>query len=186
LNTTPVRLEAARPLARRAVACVVATCCGGAFAQGLDGSGSQAAARLEVAGQPQARLDNLPPDTRLEAVGWAGHGTSAFGVALGSTLERAELPGRQADQPQASLDVGVRWRSVVGQRQRVDVAAWRDLSADVDQRPAVTTRIEMQFSSPRTKGFAELGAVGMQLNGHSRLTLKVRRGKPMFYYRSKF
>jgi hypothetical protein len=61
------------------------------------------------------------------------------------------------------------------------------VAAAADERPGVTTRIEMQFTSPRSSvGLSDLGAIGMQLDGNAKLQLKIRRGQPMFYYRSKF
>ena len=39
------------------------------------------------------------------------------------------------------------------------------------------------YSLPSTP---ELGAIGVQLQGDSRLLLRVRRGGPMLYYRAKF
>ena len=142
--------------------------------------------RFELSGHTLVRLDGPDLGPRVEAVGWAERGSNAFGVALGSTLDRPATAPRLGEQASASMDVGVRWRSTVNARHRVDVAAWRALSGEDEERPAVTTRVEMQFAAPRSKSFAELGAVGMQLSGDSRLTLKIRKGRPMFYYRSKF
>jgi hypothetical protein len=174
-------------LVRWGVVCVTAATCGLAAGQGQPAENAAVTARFEVTGQTLARLDNPEQgNTRVEAVGWSGRGSNSFGVGVGSTLERMAPAPRPAEQMQASMDVGVRWRSEVNSRQRVDVAAWRAVSGEVDERPAVTTRVEMQFASPRSASFAELGAVGMQLNGGSRVTLKISKGRPMFYYRSKF
>ena len=161
----------------------------GTVLSGQDHAGDASAVnpRFELTGQPAVRLDGPEQgSTRLEAVGWAGRGSNSFGVAVGSTLDRSVTTARPAEPLQPSMDVGVRWRSEVNQRHRVDVAAWRAVSGEVDERRAVTTRVEMQFAAPRSKSFAELGAVGMQLSGDSRVTLKIRKGRPMFYYRSKF
>ena len=168
-------------------ACTATLACGMAAGQGLATDAVPVTPRFELTGQTLLRVDGPEQrNTRLEAVGWAGRGSNSFVVALGSTLERSAPTPRQAEQAQASMDVGVRWRSEVNARQRVDVAAWRAVSSEDDERPAVTTRVEMQFAAPRSKSFAELGAIGMQLSGDSRVTLKIRKGRPMFYYRSKF
>ena len=190
MDTMHLRHQAAAPLAKWLVACLVTAAGGTACAQDMAAASVEAMAmvpRFEMTGQPLARLDG-PTDgsARIEAAGWAARGGSAFGVAVGSSLDRmAALPG-QVPQMHSSLDVGLRWRSAVGARQRVDVAAWRELSGDPEDGKGVKTRVEMQFSDARSKGFAELGAVGMQLSSDSRLSMKIRKGKPMLYYRSKF
>ena len=49
------------------------------------------------------------------------------------------------------------------------------------------TRLEVQWASSRTRGLVpEFGAIGVQLQGGSRLVLRARRGGPMLYYRAKF
>ena len=146
-----------------------------------------AAPRFEVTAQPVARMDFITdPGTRVEATGWASGTTHAVGVALGTQFDRvAAMPG-QAPQLETSLSVGLRWRSSLSARQRVDVAAWRRLAA-ADEQAGLSTRIELQFSSPRSSvALADFGAIGMQLEGNAKVQLKIRRGKPMFYYRSKF
>jgi hypothetical protein len=187
MNAMLDRSSGTRSLVQRGAAWVMATSCAIAAAQGVPGDAVSVTPRFEVTGQTLAPIDGAEQgNTRLEAVGWAVRGSSSFGVGVGSTLDRKAVAPRQVDGMQPTLDVGVRWRSEVNSRQRVDVAAWRAVSGEVDERPAVTTRVEMQFAAPRSKSFAELGAVGMQLSGDSRVTLKIRKGRPMFYYRSKF
>jgi len=45
----------------------------------------------------------------------------------------------------------------------------------------------VQWTSSRAGSLVpEFGAIGVQLQGDSRLLLRVRRGGPMLYYRAKF
>jgi hypothetical protein len=188
MNIMLHRPTGTRFLVQWGAAIATASSCGWASGQESPTDSASVIRRFEVSERTLARLDGPElANTRVEAVGWAERGSSSFGVALGSTVDRPAPAPRLGEQASASMDVGVRWRSAVNSRQRVDVAAWRAVSGEVDdERPAVTTRVEMQFAAPRTKSFAELGAIGMQLSGDSRLTLKIRKGRPMFYYRSKF
>ena len=188
MNTMLHRPSGTRFLVQWGAALITASSWGLASGQEIPADSTSVSPRFELSERTLARLDGPEPgNTRVEAVGWAERGSNSFGVALGSTLDRPAPVPRLVEQASASMDVGVRWRSTVNSRHRVDVAAWRALSGEVDdERPAVTTRVEMQFAAPRSKSFAELGAVGMQLSGDSRLTLKIRKGRPMFYYRSKF
>jgi hypothetical protein len=131
---------------------------------------------------------------RVQTVRWTQVGDNAFGLALGMSLE----PGVRGDSyARLQPGVGLRWRSNLGNRQRLDVATWRSLQErrddaaaqfdGYDTAPLITTRIEMQFVPPKGSGFgAELGAIGLQLSSDSKLQLKIRRGGPVVYYRSKF
>ena len=54
-------------------------------------------------------------------------------------------------------------------------------------QPRFGTRLEVQWSSSRTRGLVpEFGAIGLQLEGNSRLLLRARGGGPMLYYRTRF
>jgi hypothetical protein len=187
MNTLPIRTTPAVSTARALAASVLAVACGAAGAQGDEDEPASAAPRFEVTAEPVARLDGVQPSTRIEAIGWAAGDVHAFGVAVGSQTDRVSVVPWQSPQAENSLNIGLRWRSTLNDRRRVDVAAWRQVAAAADERPGVTTRIEMQFTSPRSSvGLSDLGAIGMQLDGNAKLQLKIRRGKPMFYYRSKF
>lgn len=98
----------------------------------------------------------------------------------------------------SSLDLGVRWRSRLASGRHLDVSAWAQtpqLAQSPDamgliwqqQQPVYGTRVEMQWASSRTRGLVpEFGAIGVQLQGGSRLVLRARKGGPMLYYRAKF
>lgn len=130
---------------------------------------------------------------RVQTVQWTQVGASAFGLALGMALEPG-LRGEAYNRLRPGF--GLRWRSRVNDRQRLDVATWRHLQTARDDdtlqldggEPApLTTRIEMQFVPPKGRGFgAEFGAIGLQLSSDTKLQLRIRRGGPMVYYRSKF
>jgi hypothetical protein len=176
--------------ARRALAAALVLACGSAGAQedAEEPAAVAVAARLELNAQPVAHMDFIArPATSVEATGWAAGPVHAVGVALGSRFDRsAALPG-QAPHLESSLSVGLRWRSALSDRRRVDVAAWRRVAGASDSPARLGTRIELQFSSPRSSvALADFGAIGMQLEGNAKVQLKIRRGKPMFYYRSKF
>jgi len=133
------------------------------------------------------------PGLRVEAVHWTQLGSNAsFGLALGMALE----PGLRDAYHRVRPGIGLRWRSNVSDRQRLDVATWRNFQAERgdafalldDAEPApLTTRVEMQFVPPKGRGFgAEHGAIGLQLSSDTKLQLRIKRGGPMVYYRSKF
>ena len=97
-----------------------------------------------------------------------------------------------------SLDLGVRWRSRLDSGRHLDVSAWAQTpqwaqSPDAmgliwqQQQPVYGTRVEVQWASSKTRGLVpEFGAIGVQLQGGSRLVLRARKGGPMLYYRAKF
>lgn len=123
----------------------------------------------------------------------------SLGVSLGlsSLTTPAALAPGMATAP-LGLDMGVRWRSQFDTRRQLDVAAWARAPQNAHtpdamqliwlaQQPSFGTRVEMQWSSSRTGGLIpEFGAIGMQLEGGSKLVLRAKRGKPMLYYRAKF
>jgi hypothetical protein len=143
------------------------------------------------------RLDfNEPAGTRVESTRWRyGPGGTAYGVALGvSARPSALVPSATVLRP----SVGLRFRSRVGEGNRLDVATWHDLPPQREANFAyaqsgaperlTTTRVEMQFAPPKGSGLGldMGGAVGFQMSANAKLQLRIRKGGPMFYYRSKF
>ena len=117
------------------------------------------------------------------------------GVQPGTDIGRGVVCQGVELSPQA-FDLGVRWRSQLDRRVQLDIHAWARTSQlhampnamgmiwHQDQ-PTFGTRVEVQWSSSRTRGLVpEFGAVGLQLEGNSRLLLRARRGGPMLYYRT--
>lgn len=128
-------------------------------------------------------------------LGSAPHG-DAFGVSVGVNAPANAASLAAGAVPATSLDLGVRWRSRLDGGRRLDISAWaRSPQAAPDamgmiwetQQPTYGTRVEMQWASSRTRGLVpEFGAIGVQLQGNSRLLLRARKGGPMLYYRAKF
>ena len=131
----------------------------------------------------------------------APHTGGRFGLSLGMSApapSAAGAPLAGGALPPASLDLGVRWRSRLDSGRHLDISAWtRPLPAGQPQDamgmiwqtqpPMYGTRVEVQWASSRTRGLVpEFGAVGVQLQGGSRLVLRARKGGPMLYYRAKF
>ena len=121
------------------------------------------------------------------------------GMSLGLNTAAPPAGGFAAQgQGPVSLDLGVRWRSRLEGGRHLDVSAWaqppqRGPSPDAmgliwqAQQPVYGTRVEVQWASSRTRGLVpEFGAIGVQLQGNSRLVLRARKGGPMLYYRAKF
>jgi len=116
---------------------------------------------------------------------------SSLGLTLGI------VSGGAGSTPMA-YDLGVRWRSQLNARVQLNVHAWtrtpqhwamRDAQGMIwhKEQNAFGTRLEVQWATSRTHGLVpEFGAIGLQLEGNSRLLLRARRGGPMLYYRTKF
>jgi hypothetical protein len=121
---------------------------------------------------------------RVELVRWASTGQGAWGMSLGASRD-----GSNPMRP----EVGLRWRSPLQNNQRLDLSAsWRRLAADAGTAPdpdeaVLHTRIELQFIAPRrSASLGESGALGLQLGSDAKLSMRLRRGGPMVYYRMQF
>lgn len=125
----------------------------------------------------------------------------SFGLSLGVSApapSAAAAPLAAGAVAPAGLDLGVRWRSRLDSGRHLDITAWahapswsppQDAMGMIwqSQQPMYGTRVEVQWASSRTHGLVpEFGAVGVQLQGGSRLVLRARKGGPMLYYRAKF
>lgn len=160
-------------------------------------------------GDPSTRTNALPGNPGYSASGTQSVAVTGwlktrepygkFGLSLGVNAPTAPAgsPGADATMP-ASMDLGVRWRSQRETGPQLDVFAWARTPQLVptttamalirdEQQVQYGTRVEVQWESSKTRGWApEFGAVGLQLEGGSRLLLRARKGGPMLYYRSKF
>lgn len=173
-------------------------------------------ARLELNTSLPPRLDNPDgpfSTTRLDITGWPrqnGSARNAVGLSLGLSVSRGGLqdgrgagPGQETRFGQSvaqdaryvqSVDLGVRWRSSLDSNRRIDVSAWRRVTPAPDaislintaQPDLYGTRVEMQFTARKSALVPELGAIGVQLSGGAKLSLRTRHGKPMLYYRARF
>ena len=136
----------------------------------------------------------------LDVTRWLSQDTqSRFGLTLGlsapttfTSAPSAATATGTGSQTTPQLDLGLRWRSELQRGRHLDVSAWAqapDAASQIwqTQPPSYGTRVEVQWASSRTRGLVpEFGAVGVQLQGGSRLVLRARKGGPMLYYRAKF
>ncbi len=160
-------------------------------------------------GDYSARINALPGSPgyqfngtqSLDLTGWliTRESYGKFGLSMGMSALAAGAAPLAADAVNpASMDLGVRWRSQRESGPQFDVSAWARTallapSSDAltmirdTQQPLYGTRLEMQWESSKTRGLVpEFGAVGLQLQGGSRLLLRAKKGGPMLYYRSRF
>lgn len=129
--------------------------------------------------------DDIAEQSRVELVRWKAVGDNAWGMGLGASRD-----GNSPLRP----GLGLHWRSRITDRQRLDLSAWRHFdngatpSLSPDGAPAeISTRIELQFASPRRSAtFGEGGVLGMQLSSTSKVSMRLRGGRPMVYYRMQF
>lgn len=135
----------------------------------------------------QGRSLEQQGQNRVELVRWASVRGGAWGMALGASRDGNNVP-----QP----EIGVRWRSPLDRNQRLDLSAWRRFNTDAGLADAagpgpapvqLSTRIELQFIAPRSSTtLGESGALGVQLSSDSKVSMRIRRGGPMVYYRMQF
>lgn len=165
-------------------------------------NGGSAGLSLEVRRAPAPQFDadeGVPNGSRVDITGWTRPPSRAgLGLSLGLRVpDGAEPPAWAATGGGGSAtDLGLRWRSGWDNNRRFDVLAWRRVSSDANpsamrlienRQPGYGTRVEMQFKGARFGRFStELGALGMQLSGGARLSLRARHGRPMLYYRARF
>jgi len=146
------------------------------------------------------------PSSSLRLTGWLPRQPASVAGGLGLTLA---VPGGAVRQPfptaptkPLTLDLGVRWRSALGSNLHMEFSAWgqssrafannpstHDAMGMIRQRDVTSygTRMELQWSNAPARGLLpEHGAIGMQLQGGSRVVLRARRGGPMVYFRSRF
>ncbi len=144
---------------------------------------------------------NFNSTQSIDLTGWliTPEAFGKFGLSLGISAPAPGVGPQAADTVNpASLDLGVRWRSQRETGPQFDISAWARApqmapSSNAlamireSQQPLYGTRFEVQWESSKTRGLVpEFGAVGVQLQGGSRLLLRARKGGPMLYYRSKF
>ena len=177
----PPCATACRPLLAALLTLLAAT---GATAQSQDRPGTPHYALGSSTWPGQSEASER---SQVELVRWAPAGRGSWGMALGASREGGNSPV----QP----EVGVRWRSRLEGNQRLDLSAWRRLNTKLgeagpglEEDPVtLRTRIELQFIAPRgSASLSELGAVGLQLGSDSKLSMRIRRGGPMVYYRMQF
>lgn len=131
-----------------------------------------------------------------DITGWLSpRQASSLGLSLG--VLSGDMGMGMGNTPIAYA-LGVRWRTQLNSHAQFNVHAWaRTPQADamhdamgmiwLKDQPSFGTRLEVQWSSSRTHGLIpEFGAIGVQLQGDSRLLLRARSGGPVLYYRTRF
>lgn len=156
---------------------------------------------LRVRNSPERRgaTPNYSAIQHLDVTRWLSQDPqSRFGLTLGlsapayMSAPSAAMAAGTGSQATPQLDLGIRWRSELQRGRHLDVSAWTqtpDAASQIwqTQPPSYGTRVEVQWASSRTRGLVpEFGAIGVQLQGGSRLVLRARKGGPMLYYRAKF
>jgi len=166
----------------------LALCAGNAVAVDVDADIVSYQLHPAGAQAPGLHLTAWPQETDVDSPG-------RFGLTL--TLPAAQ-PATPAGQRPLVLDLGLRWRSALGGNLHLDVSTWgqpllspsgvHDAMGMIRQHATgYGTRVELQWSNAPKSGFLpEHGAIGMQLQGGSRVVLRAKRGGPMIYFRSKF
>jgi len=156
-----------------------------------------AAFDMEMVGSnPYELYPAQAPSSSLRLTGWLPKQPAG---SVGLTLT---VPSTTAPTKPLILDLGVRWRSAWGNNLRMEFSAWghplqpfastpntHDAMGMIHQRDTAGygTRMELQWSNAPTRGLLpEHGAIGMQLQGGSRVVLRAKRGGPMVYFRSRF
>lgn len=156
------------------------------------------ATRTEVSLQASPRMpDGRTADRRFSITRWSETGVGlSFGIQSTPFTPLTGMSGA-ASMPWAP-QLGVHWRRDLSSRWRVELSGWAQFTpldttvpwADQDGQggwDTYTARVEVQWQSARYRGLIpEYGAVGVQLQGGSRLMLRARHGGPMVYYRMRF
>jgi len=135
---------------------------------------------------PRLDLSLLPPSR------------SGMGVALGMSGFSPRSPG----QPQFGtsrtqrpvLDLGLTYRHTLESDRQIDITAWRRMNPEPDaytliqqREPVYGARVEMGLQPARkSRLLADLGFIGLQLQGGARISIKRKHGGPMIYYRRTF
>lgn len=160
------------------------------------------AARMELAPAlpldvPEtARAQQLPqasPGRAATAPGWAVTGWVALpaqGTAVGLGLD---VNAPAVHGPQRGTDLSLRWRTVLPGGEWLHVSAWHALvpasaaAGLASSAPTMGTRLELHLKPAPVFGFmAEARAIGLQLDGGAKITLKRRNGGLMVQYRMQF
>jgi len=162
--------------------------------------------QVEAPIQPAVRIE-VSRDTWPEMAGafgsslavtrWGPGGRTDAGFSLGMQTTRfVQLPDGTGGAPTLwGPQLGVHWTAGLSGRRQVRFSGWTDLSpmgdgADQGFRGGLVTytaQVQVQWQSARYGGLVpEYGAIGVQLQGGSRLLLRARHGGPMIYYRMRF
>jgi len=175
--------------------------CGAAVAHASPADQARAPAPAAPTGEA---LDALPmavfpgvPNDRFAVTRWSRAGV---GVSLGAQATWfAQVPDRAGAAPVSWIPrLGLHWSGSLSGRWQVGVSGWADLPSMGAAAPEAgqgagrglgtyTAQVQVQWQSARYGGLVpEYGAIGVQMQGGSRLLLRARHGGPMIYYRVRF
>lgn len=159
----------------------------------------QQPARLQVQASSLPRLeasDNGFQAPRVDVSLFPPGGSRGLGAVLGMSTPRTGMQSYGLNAPATSIDLGVRWSQRLSNQQQIDVTAWRRMSMDQDaysliqrqQQPVYGARVELNLAKSSKKAglAADLGFIGLQLEGGARISIKRKHGGPMVYYRTSF
>lgn len=155
--------------------------------------------RLQVQASTLPRMeanDNGFQAPRVDVSLFPSGGPSGIGPVVGISTPRPGVAAYGLNPQSSSVDLGVRWTQRLSNHQQIDVTAWRRMITDQDaysliqrqQQPMYGARVELNLaaSSSKTRLAADLGFIGLQLEGGARISIKRKYGGPMVYYRTSF
>jgi len=160
----------------------------------------QAPVRVEVQASTVPRLDAQDSGFQAPRVDLSflpgKRGGAGLGPVLGVTgfsTQQPQLAGLAPMRP--SVDLGLRFSHRLENQHRIDITAWRRMSAPDDaysllqmrQEPVYGARVEMNIKPAKLSilGF-DRGFIGFQLESGARISIKRKDGRPMIYYRTAF
>ena len=158
-------------------------------------------AQLEVSTSSLPRFDNVDGSSQSSRIDltWLPPRQPGLGLAMGMSMGMTNrwAAGLSAGGPSLrstpNIDLGFHWRYTLDSQYRIDFTAWRRMpqgdAIDLVQsrEPTYGARVEMGLGSLPKSGFvADRGALGVQLDGGARITVRRSAGRPMLYYRANF
>jgi hypothetical protein len=159
------------------------------------GARNDASARMEVQASALPRLE--AQDGGFQAprvdVSLFPANSGGVGAVLGMSGFSAKQPVTVGMVPaRPSVDVGVRFTHKLQSLNQIDVTAWRRMNTPDDaytliqvREPVYGARVEMNIKPSSMIAF-DRSAIGLQLEGGARISIKRKNGGPMVYYKTSF
>lgn len=156
---------------------------------------NDAAVRMEVQASSLPRLEAQDGGFQAPRVdvsvfpAHAGGVGAVFGMS-GFSIKQPATIGLMQNRP--SVDVGVRFTHKLQSLHQIDVTAWRRMNTPDDaytliqvREPEYGARLEMNIKPSSVIAF-DRSAIGLQLEGGGRISIKRKNGGPMVYYKTSF
>ena len=164
-------------------------------AQPVAGARAEQAVRMEVQASTLPRLEAQDSgfqaprvDVALFPANAGGMG-AVFGMS-GFSMKQPMPVTLTPNRP--SVDLGVRFTHKLQSMNQIDVTAWRRMNTPDDaytliqvREPVYGARVEMNLKPSSVISF-DRSAIGLQLEGGGRITIKRKNGGPMVYYKTSF